>query len=154
MRKPPEIVEPDERWQILVGDRESLVAVTARWETNESTTAQVADMLEICRRLFEHSYFVYEFGLVAVIWSVLAVEAALRDRLAGEAAGRDGLRKLVRKAHDRGLLELDQLEVLDAGAQLRNRLVHGETHGVLTPAQVAAALENAHAVIAHLYRRT
>jgi hypothetical protein len=62
MRKPPELVEPDERWQILIGDRERLAAVAARWETNKSTSTQVAEMLEICRALFVYSYFVYEFG--------------------------------------------------------------------------------------------
>ena len=86
-----------------------------------------------------------------MVWSVLAVEAALRDRLAGDAAERDGLKKLLGKAHGRGLLGIDQVEVLDAGAQLRNRLVHGQTYGGFTPAQVAAALEAAHAVVAHLY---
>jgi hypothetical protein len=29
--------------------------------------------------------------------------------------------------------------------------VHAQTYGVFTPAQVAFTLENAHAVVAHLY---
>jgi hypothetical protein len=111
--KPAELIEPDERWQLMLGTH--------------------AD------------------GPVAVVWSVLAVEAALRDRL-GEAATRDdGLKRLIGKAEARGWFSPDQAEALRAGAELRNRFTHARTYGVFTPAMVAGALETAHRAIVRVY---
>lgn len=149
--KPPVPLEPDGRWQFMVGTHADLAARAATWPTHPKTNEQVADMLAICRRLFEHTYFVYEFGVVAVVWSVLAVEAALRDRLGEEASDRDGLAKLIGKAEGRGWFKQHEAEALRAGAELRNRLVHAQTYGVFTPAVVAGALETAHLSIAQLY---
>lgn len=81
IRKPAELVEPDERWQVMLGTRADLVGRAAWWPTHPAAKAGVGEMLKTCRALFEHSYFVYEFGPVAIVWSMLAVEAALRDRL-------------------------------------------------------------------------
>jgi hypothetical protein len=95
--KPLVEVEPDERWQQMVGSHADIVAHAASWPVQPTTNAQVAEMLAICRRLFEHMYFVYEFGVVAVVWSPLAVEAALRDRLGEDADRKDGLTGLIGK---------------------------------------------------------
>lgn len=150
-RKPPVPLEPDERWQLMVGTHADLAAHASAWPTHQVTNREVADMLAICRRLFEHTYFVYEFGVVAVVWSVLAVEAALRDRLGNDADDRDGLTKLIGKAEGRGWLKQHEADALRAGAELRNRLVHAQSYGVFTPAMVAGALETAHRAIAKLY---
>jgi hypothetical protein len=150
-RKPPELIEPDERWQLMVGSHAELVAHAAKWPTHPKTNQQVVDMLAICRRLFEHTYFVYEFGVVAVVWSVLAVEAALRDCLGEQATRDDGLAKLVGKAEGRGWFKHHEAEALRAGAVLRNRLTHAQTYAVLTPGIVAGALETAHLAIAQAY---
>jgi hypothetical protein len=149
--KPPVPLEPDGRWQSMVGTHADLAAHAATWPTHPKTNEQVVDMLAICRRLFEHTYFVYEFGVVAIVWSVLAVEAALRDRLGEVASDRDGLAKLIGKAEGRGWFKPHEAEALRAGAELRNRLVHAQTYGVFTPGMVAGALETAHLSIARLY---
>jgi hypothetical protein len=151
MRKPPERLEPDERWQLLVGSYGDLVAAANSWVTRPDTKPQVAEMLKTCQALFAHSYFVYEFGPVAVVWSVLAVEAALRDKLGNEATQDDGLSRLIGKAQGRGWFSAEQAEALRAGAELRNRLSHARTYGVFTAAQVAGALETAHELVARLY---
>jgi hypothetical protein len=153
-RKPPEPIEPDERWQLMLGTRADLVGYAASWPTHAEVNTQVAEMLATCRRLFEHSYFVYEFGPVAVVWSVLAVEAALRDRLGEEATQKDGLTSLIGKAEGRGWLQHHQAEALRAGAELRNRFTHARTYGAFTPAIVAGALETAHRTAVQLYDST
>ena len=153
-RKPAEPIEPDERWQSMLGTHADLVAHAARWPTHQGLNAQVADMLQTCRRLFEHSYFVYEFGPVAVVWSVLAVEAALRDRLGEAATQKDGLATLIGKAEARGWFRHHQAEALRAGAELRNRFSHARTYGIFTPAMVAGALETAHEATARIYEAT
>lgn len=151
-RKPPELVEPDIRMQSMLVSREAIVEIAAGWPSTEAITKEeVASMLKTCRDLFVHCYFVYEFGLVAVIWSVLAVEAALRDCLGEEATRDDGLARLIGKAQGRGWLNAEQAEALRAGAEFRNRITHARSHGVLTLPLVAGPLETAHSVIAQLY---
>lgn len=135
----------------MLGTHADLATHAATWPVHPTTNQQVADILAVCRRLFEHTYFVYELGVVAVVWSALAVEAALRDCLGKEASDRDGLTKLIGKAEGRGWFTHHEAEALRAGAELRNRLVHAETWNVLTPAMVAGALETAHLSIAKLY---
>jgi hypothetical protein len=151
-RKPPELVEPDVRMQNMVISREALAEIADSWPSTEVVTKpEVASMLKTCRDLFVHCYFVYEFGLVAVIWSVLAVEAALRDCLGEEATRDDGLSRLIGKAQGRGWLTAEQAEALRAGAEFRNRITHARSHGVLTLPLVAGPLHNAHEVIVQLY---
>lgn len=150
-RKPAELIEPDERWQLMLGTHADLVAHAAGWPTHPEVSAQVAEMLKTCRALFAHSYFVYEFGPVAVVWSALALEAALRDRLGEDATQKDGLMSLIGKAEARGWFEHHQAEALRAGAELRNRFTHARTYGAFTPAMVAGALETMHEAVAQLY---
>jgi hypothetical protein len=150
-RKPPELLDPDDRWQILLGRYPDLVAAASRWPTHPAVKKEVGQMLETCRHLFAHSYFVYEFGPVAVVWSMFAVEAALRDRLGERVKRSNGLKKLIATAEDLGWLSPDQAEGLRAGAELRNRFVHAQTYGVFTPGQVAGVVEGAHAAVVQLY---
>lgn len=154
-RKPPELVEPDVRMHNMVISREALAEIAGRWPSTEAVTKpEVASMLKTCRDLFLHCYFVYEFGLVAVIWSVLAVEAALRDCLGEEATRDDGLARLIGKAQGRGWITADHAEELRAGAEFRNRITHARSHGVLTLPLVAGPLQTAHEVIVQLYARS
>lgn len=136
----------------MVISREALVEIAAGWPSTETVTKEeVASMLRTCRDLFAHCYFVYEFGLVAVIWSVLAVEAALRDCLGEDSTQDEGLARLIGKAQGRGWLTAQQADALRAGAEFRNRITHARSHGVLTLPLVAGSLETAHAVITQLY---
>jgi hypothetical protein len=150
--KPPELVEPDERWQMLAGDRAALAELAAGWTTDEHVPGKIASMLQVSRALFVNSYFVYEFGAVAVVWSVFALEAALRGCLGSDAADRDGLTALIRKAEKRGWFTAAQAEALEAGAKLRNRLVHAEGQKAFSPGIVAELLAVAHQAVADLYR--
>lgn len=71
MTKPPspELVEPDPRWQLMLGTHRDLAGIARDWPANTSIPSEVAAMLRVARDLFAHSYFVYEFGVVAVTWS-------------------------------------------------------------------------------------
>lgn len=120
-RKEPELVEPDERWQQMVGTHADLVEKAYSWPTDPRVKNEVAERLATCRALFAHSYFVYEFGVVAGVWSVFAVEAALRDCLGEAATQKDGLKDLIGKAQGRGWFNKQEADALRAGAELRNR---------------------------------
>lgn len=135
------------------GSHADLVQIAAGWRTDPRVNKEVAQLLATCRSLFTHSYFVYEFGIVAVIWSLLALEAALRDGLGGDATQDDGLKKLVGKAEGRGWFTHQEAEALRAGVELRNRLVHGRTQGVLPAPAVVPMLAAAHDAVARIYER-
>lgn len=145
-RKPPELVAPDERWQLLEGTHADLVQIAAGWRTDPRVSKEVAEMLATCRNLFTHSYF-------AVIWSLLALKAALRDGLGADATRDDGLKKLVGKAEGRGWFTHQEADALRGGVELRNRLVHARAQGVLSAAAVAPMLAAAHDAVAHTYER-
>lgn len=152
MRKPPELVEPDERWQSMVGDRAALAELAGSWPSDERVRPAVGEMLRVSRQLFVHSYFVHEFAVVAVVWSVFALEAALRDCLGGEAGERDGLARLVGKAERRNWLSSAQAEAIRAGAELRNRLVHTEGQKAFTVGMTAELLAASHQAVSDIYR--
>jgi len=125
----PELVDPAPQWRSIIGSREALVEIATGWPLDERTNEEVSRHLAICRDLFVHSYFVYEFGLVAVIWSTLAVEAALRDQLGDAATQYDGLSKLIGKAQGRSWVTAAQGVQLRAATEFRNRIVHARPTG-------------------------
>lgn len=152
--KPPVPVPPDPRWQRMAGDRDDLAAVAAEWRTDPAVPEPVAEMLATARRLFVHGYFVYEFHVVAVAWSLFAVEAALRDRLdAGRGPRKPGMAKLVGRALEAGLLTEEEADSLRAGVELRNGFAHPGGQVVHSPGMAAALVGSSHAAVADLYRR-
>ena len=108
-------------------------------------------MLRVARALFVHSYFVYEFSLTAVIWGLLALEASLRGCL--DASDRESLASLIRRAKDRGLITPIEADALDAGRELRNRIVHGHLLPAFSPGAAAQMLEATHEAISDIYER-
>jgi hypothetical protein len=150
--KPAELVEPDPRWQRLVGDKSGLEAAAASWRVSSAVPDGVASVLRIARLLFVHSYFVYEFSLTAVTWGLLVLEASLRDCL--QADERIPFARLIRDAESRSLLSHAEAEAIDAGRELRNRIVHGQLLvTTLTPAVVGEMLAATHDAISDLYER-
>lgn len=53
----------------MLGTHRDLAGIARDWPANTSIPSEVAAMLRVARDLFAHSYFVYEFGVVAVTWS-------------------------------------------------------------------------------------
>lgn len=138
----------------MVGSYEQLQEVAAAWPVAPSVSDDLALMLRTCRDLFAHSYFAYDFGIVAVVWSVLAVERALREAVGAEVGSRAGLTKLIGKAQAKGWLSRSDADALRAGATLRNRIVHAQSYGTFSPAMVAGALGAAHTAIAVLAEKS
>ena len=153
LAKPPELVEPDPRWQLLHGDRAALEQIAAQWPTSAKVPGEIAEMLRVARDLLVHSYFVYEFGAVAVAWSLIAVEAALRNRVADEASEREPLARVISKAEELGLLRADEVVALDAARKFRNSLAHAKGQSVFSLGMVAPMLAVAHEIVVNLYER-
>jgi acid phosphatase family membrane protein YuiD len=129
---------------------QSLNAVASTWKQSATVPSDVAEMLNLSRKLFIHGYFIYELFTVAVVWSLLALEAAFKVRM-GAGAARRGLTSLIREAKDQGLVSGENARRLEAGAQFRNVMVHPEKHAVLTPGMAEGLLATTHWMIADLF---
>lgn len=115
------------------------------WRTSPVVPEGVASLLSTSRALFTHSWFVYEFMAVAVAWSLMAVEAALRSALT-PVSDRTTLKDLIERAGRDGLLTAAWVERLDAARKLRNSFAHSRSQSAFTVGMAAPLLEAAHEV--------
>lgn len=154
MVKPHVTLAPAPQWQHLAGSYDDLVGAASDWRRDDSVPESVADMLSTARSLFIHSYFEYEFLVVATTWSLLALEVALRDVLElDRGPGSPGLGKMIGKAQGRGWFTPAEAEAVSAGKELRDRLIHGTGIVRYTPGMAEPMLRASHAAVADLYMR-
>ncbi len=99
--------------------------------------------------MFVHAAFLYDLFMVASTWSLLAMEAALRDRLGADKG--PGFKRLVAMAQEAGLLTPEEAGRLGSGARLRNELVHPQGHMAYTRGMTQGFLAVAHETISRLY---
>lgn len=126
-----------------------MASTAASWPTTDATPANVANLLATSRSLYVLSWYRYELLIVAVAWSLLAVETALRHSLG--ASVKKSFVELLQSATQKGLLAPELAEQLDAGRRIRNMLLHpGEVLPLWPPAMARPALAVAHRVIADL----
>ena len=112
--------------------------------------------LSTARALITLAWFHYESMVVAGMWSLLAVEAALRVRLQSEQPeppkGREPpFIQLAHRAQREGLITDEWAERLDSARRMRNGLAHAQDQPAWTPGMAAPILAAAHEVIAVLY---
>ena len=121
------------------------------WPTTEATPDGPADMLSTSRDLYAHSYYAYALMAVGCTWSVFAVEAALRIKLGADRKTPFGT--LVKQAEQQDLLPRPgwDYKQLDASREFRNRVVHGNQHGVLPPVVTRNIIGGAHQAVAALF---
>jgi len=144
-------LKPDPRWRNFVTNHAALRACADEWPVGQAVPDDIAEVLRVSRELFVHSYFVYEFLLTAVIWGLLALEASLRICL--EVGDEVSLSKLIRRARSDGLITEAEADVLDAGRQLRNSIVHGCLLPTFTPGAAEGMLRGTHEAISDLHGR-
>lgn len=152
---PDALATPDDRWQnLMVGTKADLENVVSEFVVHTATPDEVARMLLTSRSLFVHSYFVHEFAFVGTVWSVFAVEAALKDVLNVADDDRATLTILTGKAQARGWLTTEEAERLRYGAMLRNGLVHSRSQGTFTGGIAASVISASHELTFALYERS
>lgn len=151
-------VEPDPRMSLFLGGFDdqgqtlpmspgALRRSVARWPTTEATPEGVAGLLKTSRDLYVQSYFVYEFLVVSVLWSLHAVEAALRTHFESTKP----FEKLIDRAGASGLLTADETDRLHAGRKLRNELTHAESQGAWTFGMSEGVVHASHEVVARIF---
>lgn len=115
------------------------------WRTSAAVPSGVASLLETSRALFTHSWFVYDFMAVSVAWSLVAVEAALREAL-GPVPAQMNLKDLIGAAEREGRISREWADRLDAARRLRNGFAHADRQRVFTLGMAAPAIAAAHEV--------
>lgn len=120
-----------------------------QWPTTSATPDDVAGLLRTSRDLYVASFYAYELLTVGVLWSLLAVEAALRLKLDGSE--HDSFKTLVATARKRGLLDDAAVEVLDAGRQLRNGFSHPERQEAWSYGMAGPTIRTSHVVVVAVF---
>jgi hypothetical protein len=152
--------EPDPRWAHIAGGItddgrvqpmtfEVLAGLASEWA--DLLPGSVggdgpAALLRMARSLFAHSWFDYEFMVVACLVGFQAMEAAFR--LLYPEAERTPFRALVRRAHREGILPSNIAELAESGAELRNLFSHPATQAAFSVGMAAPMLENTHRMVA------
>ena len=151
---------PDPRWEITVGGVdaegqpypmtfEKLAEIASSWDPLVDMPPSEFDgptrLLKMARSLFVHSWFDYEFMVVACLVALQAVEASLRIMYPGSEAR--PLKKLVNQAERENVLPSNIAELARTGADLRNLYSHPATQDAVTLGMATSVLENTHRLV-------
>lgn len=117
------------------------------WSTSADVPEGIAELLRVSRQLFVHGFFVYEFITIGAMWSLLAVEGALRLRLDSEAT----FAARIRRARELGYIAEETAAQVDAGRELRNEFAHPTTQIVWTLGMAAPVIAASHKLVADLF---
>jgi hypothetical protein len=154
-------LEPDPRWALITGGLDAqgkllpmstrvLASLAGEWPTSPVTPRGVTSLLVTTRTTFTLAWFHYELLVVSVLWSLFAVEAAIRDLLgAGEKPNYASLRERAKKE---GLITEDEFHIMDAGRSLRNKLGHAREQGAWTLGMAVPVIKKNHHLISQLYQ--
>jgi len=152
--------EPDPRWAYIAGgisddgsvqpmSFEVLARLASQWAALLPSAVGEdgpAALLRTARSLFAHSWFDYDFMVVACLVGFQAMEAAFRALYPD--AERVPFRKLVERAHQKGILPSNIAELADASVELRNLYSHPATQDTFTIGMAVPMLENTHRMVA------
>jgi hypothetical protein len=143
--------EPDPRWRALFPDVDSLREHAGQWPISEAVPVGIANYLRTARALLVQSYFVYEFALVATMWSMLALESALRGCLA--AGDSVTLHRLIDRAQERGLIDESGASALHEVRKLRNEISHHAISFNVAPGAVLQWVGALQEAVSEIYER-
>jgi len=152
--------EPDARWKHMVAGidadgkplpvtAERLAAVASTWSTSSGSPPGVRALLRTSRSLWALAWYDYELLAVAASWSLIAVEAAFRERLHAHTGAR--LASLMKKAVETDLISREWSERLDAGRRLRNSLAHARQQNIWPLGTSEPVIRTSHEVVAVLF---
>jgi hypothetical protein len=142
---------PDARWEATFVDVSSLEAHVDRWPVSEAVPERIADYLRVTRALVVQSYFEYEFGLVATMWTMLALEATLRGCL--DAQEQTRLQRLIDDALEQGLVDDEGASILHGVRTLRNKISHQAVSFDVPPEAILDWIGGLHDAISDIYAR-
>lgn len=123
----------------------------AEWATTSATPNGPSELLSTSRDCYAQGYYAYGLFAVGGVWSITAIEAALRMKL--DADRKTKLSELVKTAERAGYLPERGWDDgrLDAGRQLRNKTMHGDDQQLWTPAMARGVIAASHEAVASLF---
>ena len=130
-------------------NRDDLEAIAHEWPVSPRTPKDVENQLDVARKLFTHSLLVWEFGAVAVAWSLLAVESGLRVAL--DATESSSFHQLIDKAATIGVLDEQLRSELHQTRRLRNSFAYPRAQPVGPRGWPQAVLRSSHAAVATIF---
>ena len=150
----------DPRWQYITWDVseegvvqmmsfEHLKSMSDEWSQLVPKNFEMDEpsaILRTSRSLFTHSWFDYEFMVVATLISFQALESAFRI-LYPDVKESYPFRKLVNRARREGDLEPKFADLADNAVELRNLLSHPRGAAAFTVGMAASALEQSHRLV-------
>lgn len=111
------------------------------------------ELLRTSRALLVTSWWHYEFLAIATLVGIQAVEVAFRQVVFPGESLKTPFRNLIKRAEEGGALAPPLSDILDAGAQLRNRLSHPGGQAAYTLGLVEPMIRTSHLFVRDLYLR-
>jgi hypothetical protein len=99
--------------------------------------------------MFALGFYSYELVASAAAWSIFAVEAALRLRLAPGSS--KSLHQLIPIAQSKGIVDAHLADILDTGRKIRNNFVHGGVQPTWTFGMADRVIGASFKIVAELY---
>ncbi|WP_328749358.1 MULTISPECIES: hypothetical protein [unclassified Streptomyces] len=140
---------PDERSQLLMASQFADMHDVVRDLVIPPGLPQAAvSVLTTARELIRMAFYRYEFMMLGVAMSIIAIETALTARY-----GKGSLADHLKKAHADGTLNEEQYDLLDTvGRPIRNKFAHGDlTHATITPALAVGMAQTSFTLLAQLH---
>ncbi|MBU1863910.1 MAG: hypothetical protein KKH94_09630 [Candidatus Omnitrophica bacterium] len=132
-----DLIAPDTRWQYFDFTLQNLKQSVDTIELSANVPEGVRSQIDICKKLFLYSYFVYEFATIAMERSFMAIESALKLKYKidgeGEIKGTITLKRLLDWAVDNQKIEERFPGMKDTIRHLRNSFAHPERQNINTP---------------------
>ena len=154
------VILPDERWRFAFGvSLESLAGIADTWKplVDPAVPVGISEILTTSRRLFVHSWFVYEFMVVACLVAIQAVEATCREVVYPQSKARDSFQSLFGRAAREARIPPKLAPQISptpdaryALPELRNRLAHPGFQASYTIGMAAPIMEASHRIVSLL----
>lgn len=106
-------------------------------------------LLRMSRSLFIHSWFDYDFMVIACLVSLQALEAGFRERY-DKIPKKKPLEYFIKHAAKMGDLDLQDVETLDAGREIRNGLAHPKMQSSITLGMATPVIAISHRLVVRL----
>ncbi|NIY68082.1 hypothetical protein [Streptomyces malaysiensis] len=139
---------PDERFRHWAGQFADMHDLVRDLVIPPGLPQAAESVLTTARELIRMSYYRYEFMMIGVGTSIIAIETALTEHY-----GKGTLAGHLKKARADGLLTEEQYGLLDGfGRPIRNKYAHGDlTHVALTPPLAIGMVRTSITILAELH---
>jgi hypothetical protein len=144
------VVETSQDQAPVLATPDAIAQQTGLFRRSNRVPTEVEALLDISRKLLQTAPVHYEFAAIGAEKSFQALELAVRTRLG--ASGRPTFAQLLATLAKQGVVSASDLDMINTGRELRNRVFAHPTTAVALPMVWAMGLaEGSHGLVALLY---